>query len=380
MKQWARVTAVVGLSALAIAACGEAPDEAGAAGAGDAPAASGEATAGGEASGEATTGDDAAPADFTGCMVTDSGGVDDRSFNEAADRGLTRAVDELGIEKNVVESNAETDYTPNVDQLVQQECDLIIGVGFLLAGAVGEAATANPEETFALIDSTLDAPADNVKPLLFNTAEAAFLGGYLAAGMSETGTVATFGGIPIPPVTIFMDGFVDGVAYYNEQKGTDVQVLGWDKEAQEGTFTGDFQNEAAGQTATENFISQGADIILPVAGPVGKGAAAAAEESGTARLIWVDSDGYESVEQYKALIISSVLKNIDAAVFATTQETIDGAFTNEPYVGTLENGGVGLAPFHDFEDEVGDELAGELTTLQESIIAGDVVVESPASP
>ena len=380
MKQWARVTAVVGLSALAIAACGEAPDEAGAAGAGDAPAASGEATPGGGASGDAATGAAAAPTDFTGCMVTDSGGVDDRSFNEAADRGLTRAVDELGIEKNVVESNAETDYTPNVDQLVQQECDLIIGVGFLLAGAVGEAATANPEETFALIDSTLDAPADNVKPLLFNTAEAAFLGGYLAAGMSETGTVATFGGIPIPPVTIFMDGFVDGVAYYNEQKGTDVQVLGWDKEAQEGTFTGDFQNEAAGQTATENFISQGADIILPVAGPVGKGAAVAAEESGTAKLIWVDSDGYESVEQYKALIISSVLKNIDAAVFATTQETIDGAFTNEPYVGTLENGGVGLAPFHDFEDEVGDELAGELTTLQESIIAGDVVVESPASP
>ena len=376
MKQWARVTALVVLSALAIAACGEAPDEAGAAGGGAAPAASGGATA----DGGATTGDAAAPADFTGCMVTDSGGVDDRSFNEAADRGLTRAVEELGIEKNVVESNVETDYTPNVDQLVQQECDLIIGVGFLLAGAVGEAATANPEETFALIDATLEAPADNVKPLLFNTAEAAFLGGYLAAGMSETGTVATFGGIPIPPVTIFMDGFVDGVAYYNEQKGTDVQVLGWDKEAQEGTFTGDFKNEATGQTATENFISQGADIILPVAGPVGKGAAAAAEESGTAKLIWVDSDGYESVEQYKALIISSVLKNIDAAVFATTQETIDGAFSNEPYVGTLENGGVGLAPFHDFEDEVGDELAGELTTLQESIIAGDVVVESPASP
>ena len=373
MKQWARVTVVVGLSALAIAACGEAPDEAGAAGEGDAPAASGEATT------EATGGDDA-PADFTGCMVTDAGGVDDRSFNEAADRGLTQAVDELGIEKNVVESNAETDYIPNVDQLVQQDCDLIIGVGFLLAGAVGEAATANPEETFALIDSTLETPADNVKPLLFNTAEAAFLGGYLAAGISETGTVATFGGIPIPPVTIFMDGFVDGVAHHNEQKGTDVQVLGWDKAAQEGTFTGDFQNQANGQTTTENFISQGADIILPVAGPVGLGAAAAAEASGTAKLIWVDSDGFESVPQYGALIISSVLKNIDAAVFATTQESIDGTFSSEPYVGTLENGGVGLAPFHDFEGEVPPELADELTALQEAIIAGEVTVESPASP
>ncbi len=371
MKQWARVTAVVGLSALAIAACGEAPDEAGGTtGGGDesaAPAASGDA---GEAAGT----------DFTGCMVSDSGGVDDRSFNQAADRGLTQAVDELGVEKNVVESNAETDFTPNVEQLVNGDCDIIIGVGFLLAGAVGEAATANPEETFALIDSTLEEPADNVKPILFNTAEAAFLGGYLAAGMTESGTVATFGGIPIPPVTIFMDGFVDGVAYHNEQKGTDVQVLGWDKDAQEGTFTGDFQDQAKGQTTTDNFISQGADIILPVAGPVGLGAAAAAEASGTAKLIWVDSDGYESADQYGPLFISSVLKNIDAAVFTTIEEDIDGGFTSEPYVGTLENGGVGLAPFHDFEDEVPQELKDELTALQEAIISGEVTVESPASP
>jgi basic membrane protein A len=375
VKQWARVTAVVGLSALAIAACGEAPDEAGTAPEGDAPAASGEATEGGEA----TAGGEAA-GDFTGCMVTDVGGIDDRSFNEAADRGLTQAADELGIEKNVVESNAETDYTPNVEQLVQQDCDLIIGVGFLLSGTVGEAAAANPEETFALIDATTDEPLDNVKPLLFNTAEASFLAGYLAAGMTESGTVATFGGIPIPPVTVFMDGFVDGVAHHNTEKGTDVKVLGWDKEAQEGTFTGDFQNQANGQTTTENFISQGADIILPVAGPVGLGAAAAAEASGSARLIWVDSDGYESAPQYGALFLSSVLKNIDAAVFTTTQEVIDGAYTSEPYVGTLENGGVGLAPFHDFEDEVPAELADELTALQEAIIAGEITVESPSSP
>ena len=367
MKQWARVTAVVGLSALAIAACGEAPDEA-------APAVGDDAVA--TDSSEAA----AEPVDFTGCMVTDAGGVDDRSFNEAADRGLTQAADELGIEKNVVESAQETDYTPNVEQLVAAECDLIVGVGFLLAGAVGEAASANPEETFALIDSTLEEPADNVKPLLFNTAEAAFLGGYLAAGMSETDTVATFGGIAIPPVTIFMDGFVDGVAYWNEEKGEDVQVLGWDKESQEGTFTGDFQNQANGQTTTENFISQGADIILPVAGPVGLGAAAAAEAADGVNLIWVDSDGYESASQYGSLFISSVLKNIDAAVFTTTQETLDGAFSSEPYVGTLENGGVGLAPFHDFEDTVPQELKDELTAIQDGIVAGEIVVESPATP
>ena len=373
MKQWARVTAVVGLSALALTACGEAPEEDAA---GEDTAVAGAPTDGASES----TVEAAEHVDFTGCMVTDAGGVDDRSFNEAADRGLTQAVEELGIEKNVVESSSETDYTPNVEQLVAADCDLIVGVGFLLAGAVGEAASANPEETFALIDATLEEPADNVKPLLFNTAEAAFLGGYLAAGMTETGTVATFGGIPIPPVTIFMDGFVDGVAYHNEQKGTDVQVLGWDKDAQEGTFTGDFDNQANGQTTTENFISQGADIILPVAGPVGLGAAAAAEAADGVNLIWVDSDGYESAAQYAPLFLSSVLKNIDAAVLQTTQQTVDGEYSNEPYVGTLENGGVGLAPFHDFEDTVPQELKDELTALQESIVAGEVVVESPSTP
>src|SRR5690606_5219236 len=114
----------------------------------------------------------------------------------------------------------------------------------------------------------------NAKPILFNTAEAAFLAGYLAAGMTETGTVATFGGIQIPSVAIFMDGFSDGINKYNEDNpDANVQLLGWDKEAQNGSFSGDFENQSQGQTLTEQFIAQGADIIMPVAGPVGLGAA-----------------------------------------------------------------------------------------------------------
>src|SRR5690606_22685596 len=134
------------------------------------------------------------------------------------------------------------------------------------------------ETNFAIIDDA-SIEADNVKPIVFNTAEAAFLAGYLAAGYTTTGTVATFGGIPIPPVTIFMDGFYDGVQHYNEVKGTDVQVLGWDKASQQGEFVGNFEDIAAGQNLARSFIDAGADVILPVAGPVGSGAAAAAQES-----------------------------------------------------------------------------------------------------
>ncbi|MBM7331588.1 BMP family ABC transporter substrate-binding protein, partial [Agrobacterium sp. S2] len=161
-------------------------------------------------------------------------------------RASTGAVDELGVQEVKVESQAETDFTPNIDSLVQQDCNLIIGVGFLLEDPIQTAAEANPDIEFALIDSSFSdadfnpVTLDNAKPLLFNTQEAAYLAGYAAAGTSATGTVATFGGIQLPSVSIFMDGFADGVAKYNEDNGADVKVLGWDKEAQTGSFTGDF--------------------------------------------------------------------------------------------------------------------------------------------
>ncbi len=361
MKRIVHGAAVLSIAALALAACGEAP-------------------------GESTTSGSAAPeVDYKACMVSDSGGFDDKSFNQAAKEGLDQAEDELGIQVAEVESAAETDFTPNVDQLVSQDCNLIIGVGFLLETAIQQAAEANPDTDFALIDSAFSnddfspLELENGKPLLFNTAEASFLAGYLAAGMSKTGTVATFGGLPIPSVQIFMDGFADGIAKHNEDKGTDVKLLGWDKASQTGAFTGDFENQSNGTNQANTFMDQGADIILPVAGPVGLGAAAAAKERGDVNIIWVDSDGYETTE-YGDIIMTSVMKNMGPAVFDTVKEAADGGYSAEPYVGTLENDGIGLAPFHDFDGEVPDELKGEIDALKEQIISGDLVVESPNSP
>jgi basic membrane protein A and related proteins len=354
-----RLAAVVGAVALVAAACGEEPED-------EEDTTAGETTA-------------AAP-DFLGCMVTDAGGVDDRSFNASAWQGLQTAESDLGIEVKFVESNAETDYAPNVNQMVSDDCGIIVTVGFLLGDATAEAAAANVEEQFAIVDFSYEQPIENVKPLIFDTAQAAFLAGYLAAGVTETGTVATFGGINIPTVSIFMDGFSDGIDNYNEAKGTDVQLLGWDKEAQDGSFTGDFQNQANGQNLTNTFIQQGADIILPVAGPVGLGAAAAAEEAGNVKVIWVDSDGFESASQYAPLFLTSVVKRIDNAVLDATTQAVEGSFSADPYVGTLENDGVGIAPYHDFEDEVPDELKQEIDDLRQQIIDGSLTVESPSSP
>ena len=256
--------------------------------------------------------------DFKGCMVSDSGGFDDKSFNQTSYKGLTDAKDQLGIQTGQVESSANADYAKNIQSMVDAKCNIVVTVGFLLGDATLAAAKANPDIDFAIVDynDTAKFPAvKNLKPLVFNTAESSFLAGYLAAGMSQTGKVGTFGGAKIPTVTIFMDGFAQGVGYYNEQKGKNVSVLGWDAAKQDGQFTGDFEDTKGGQRVAQGLISQGADIIFPVAGPAGIGGLQAAKASnGKVNAIWVDTDGCVSAEQYCPQIMSSVYKAMDVAV------------------------------------------------------------------
>jgi basic membrane protein A len=312
-------------------------------------------------------------------MVTNSGGLEDRSFNQSSWAGMQQAEKDLGIGAEVLVSTTETDLAPNVEAAADSGCGLVLTVGYELATSTQEQAAAHPDVDFAIVDEVV--VADNVKPIVFDTAQAAFLAGYLAAGVSKTGAVATFGGGNQPPVTLFMDGFVDGVAYYNEAHDTKVKALGWDKDKQDGSFTGDFEDTVKGRTLAQNFIDQGADVILPVAGQVGEGAAAAALDAGGVSIIWVDNDGYETLPaDYKSIILTSVIKNTTDAVVDIVGASKDGSFTNEPFIGTLENGGVGIAPFHDLEATVGTELAGEIDKLTTDIVSGSVVVTSPSTP
>jgi basic membrane protein A len=322
--------------------------------------------------------------DFTACQVTDTGGVDDKSFNETAYKGVQDAGEELGFEPRVLESQSEADFAPNIQALMDQGCDLIVTVGFLLGDATADAAEQNPDQLFAIVDNDLfDAEAeedrdyDNVAELVFATDEAAFLAGYVAAAMSETGVVGTYGGINIPTVNIFMKGFQLGVEQYNADNGTDVRLIGWDNAQNDGLFTGDFEDESKGRATTETLLDQGADVIMPVAGPVGLGSIAAIEASGSdAKLIWVDTDGCVSVPDACDLFLTSVMKNMDVAVYDVAIAAANGEFEGGTNLGTLENDGVGIAPFHNFEDKVSPELAGELDEVRAGIIDGSIKVES----
>ncbi|HEV7956593.1 MAG TPA: BMP family ABC transporter substrate-binding protein [Marisediminicola sp.] len=323
--------------------------------------------------------DGSAGTDFCAVMVTNSGGLEDRSFNQSSWAGLQDAEESLGIDAEVLVSTTETDLAPNVQEAVNTGCGFVLTVGYELAPATAEQGELNPDVDFAIVDEQVD--GENIKPIVFDTAQAAFLAGYLAAGVTKTGTVATFGGGNQPPVTLFMDGFVDGVAKYNEVHGSAVKALGWDKELQDGVFTGDFEDTGKGLTTAQAFIDQGADVILPVAGQVGEGAAAAAQEAGDVSIIWVDNDGYDTLPaEYRGIVLTSVLKNTGAAVLEITRQSRDDEFTNDPFVGTLENGGVDIAPFHDLESAVSSELSREIEGLRAAIIDGSLEVTSPSAP
>jgi basic membrane protein A len=352
MKRGYRALAVLALLALVAAGCGKKPASQGAG-------------AGGQAK-----------SNFLACQVTDTGGIDDRSFNATAWKGMQDANKSLGVQVKFLESTTQNDFAPNLRTFVQQKCGLIVTVGFLLGDATKESATANPNQKYAIVDFAYDPALTNVLGLTFSTDQAAFLAGYLAAAMSKSGKLGTFGGQKIPTVTIFMDGFWAGMKYYNKQKNAEVQLLGWNASKQNGLFTGDFSNQDNGKRVTETLLGEGADIILPVAGPVGLGAAAAVKAGGgDKRMIWVDTDGCVSAAQYCNLFLTSIEKNMDVAVQTAIKDTVGNQFKGGTYSGTLQNNGVGIAPFHDFDSQVPQNVKDELNTIKQGIVNGSISVK-----
>nr|WP_244615884.1 BMP family ABC transporter substrate-binding protein [Stackebrandtia albiflava] len=343
---------VTGAVALFVAACGEAPDS-------------------------ANEGGDAVAKDFKACMVTDTGGVEDRSFNASAWQGMNAAVEaEPAVEVHVKESGSEADYETNLTGFINEGCDLIVAVGGLMGEALTTVAADYPDQRFAIVDAYLpDSP--NVFSMEFNTAQSSFLAGYLAAGHSKTGKVATYGGLKIPPVTIFMDGFAEGVAYYNETKDADVEVLGWNPETQNGSFADSFEDSGKGKSLTENFVSQGADIIFPVAGKTGMGTPTVTQGDDALDSIWVDLDGCESAAEYCEEFLTTSEKNIPDAVSEAILAARDGGPTDGHTVGTLENGGVSLSTLR---EDIDPELAAEIETVKEAIISGDIEIKSEVQP
>lgn len=341
--------ALVGAAGLVLAGCAAAPEE--------------------------TTG--AEETDFLGCAVSDEGSWNDKSFNEAAYDGLLKAQDELGITIADAESDSSEDFEPNLAEMVAAGCDVTFAVGFNLIDAVNAAAVANPDLNFVTIDGFVaDEATTNLKPITYSMEQSSYLAGYLAAAYSTTKVVGTYGGLDIPAVTAFMDGFYYGAKAYETETGTPVTVLGRDPMGGGGDFTDpalNFGDTEGAKSISAGQIAQGADVIFPVAGGLFSATAEAITESGKPVVfLGVDKNIAVTSPEYADLVLTSVEKRMTQAVFDVIAETQESGFSGDAYVGTLENDGTALSEFGSFDSLVSDEIKAKLEELKAGIIDGSI--------
>lgn len=320
--------------------------------------------------------------DYLACLATSAGALEDGSYNQQAWNGMLRARDTLDdVAVAALDQTGGRTIEANLRELIGRGCRLIVSLGPDATAPTEASAQAHPEIVFGLVDGV--ATRANILTLQFSTEQAALLAGYAAASVSRSGIIATWGGEPFDDVTRFMDGYAAGVQAWNRAHGGSVRLLGWDPLTRTGSFSGDFTNTARARALTDAFIGQGADVILPVAGDAGHGTLEAAlAMNGQVLVVWVDLDGYIVLDaRYRSLLLTSVLKQSDEAIYQTVRQARSAAQAGQTgtdaglqsYVGSLANGGVSIAPFHDLSTRVSASTVQELAALRAAIIAGTQV-------
>ncbi|MDO5135895.1 MAG: BMP family ABC transporter substrate-binding protein [Eubacteriales bacterium] len=288
-------------------------------------------------------------------IVTDVGGVNDGSFNQSAWEGLQRAQEDFGIEANYLESSTDADYIPNIETFIDEEYDMIICIGYQLADALREEAEANPDQKFAIVDDTSCSDLDNVTCLMFEQAQASYLVGYVAGLTTESDTIGFVLGMSTDTMNEFGYGYCAGALDANP----DVTVLQ--------TNANSFADTAAGKTAANNMIADGADVIFHAAGGTGLGVIDACKEAG----IWaigVDSDQSAVAPD---TILTSAMKRVDNACYDEVKAVVEGSVESGIKTYTLADAGVDLAPTVDNLDQ---EVLDKVNEVKEKIIAGEVEV------
>ena len=308
------------------------------------------------------------------CVALDTGGINDKSFNELSYAGA-KSAKAKGYASSVEYLPAGKSYDENVKKFVDKKCTVIVGVGYLLGDAVTASAKANPGIKYIMVDYVIDAP--NVKSLTYNTNENSFLAGYMAAGYTKTGVVATYGGAPIPTVSIFMDGYAAGVEYYNIVNKKSVKVLGWDRESKTGTFVGGFTDQVKAKELSVAFEAQKADVIFPVGGSLVVGTVDNSLKSKKSVALWVDADAHLAAPKYDSVVMLSVLKGLQISVEQAIKSVYDGKFSKTTYVGTLKNKGVSISPLYGKYKTtlISKKLQTEVADLASDIAAGIISID-----
>jgi basic membrane protein A len=308
-------------------------------------------------------------------LVTDTGGVNDKSFNQSAWDGVQKAAKEFGFDAKFIESKQPTDYEKNIDQFATEKYDVIVTVGFLMGDATAAKAKQYPNIKFAIIDNAYfptkgvaycddtkkDCYADggltNVTSLMFQEDQVGFLAGVLAGSMTKTGTVCTVSGMEIPPVVRFVVGFQNGAKYAK----ADAKTLN--------VYIPSFTDPAKGKETGQSMISQGCDVVFGVGGNTGNGGLLAAKEKNL-MAIGVDVDQYNTYPEVKDALISSAAKNVDTAVYTYLKSINDKSSKAGVFTANLQNGGVGLAPFHDWDSKIPQAAKDKIKAANDALKAG----------
>ncbi len=305
-------------------------------------------------------------------MVTDVGGLGDKSFNDGAWAGLQHAKAALGAETKVLQSKEIADYETNLSQLAQGGYKPVFAVGFLMTDTVSKLSTAYPNTIFAGVDEFFNPPVPkNVVGLNFKEQEGAYLAGVLTGlalkdtafpGYNGKNTAGFVGGVDVPVIEHFRAGFLSGMHSVNPS----AKLLA--------VYAGSFNDQAKGKELGLQVINQGASIVFPAAGATGLGTIQACVEKNVP-CIGVDVDQYLTVPQAHAVMVTSVIKRVDNAVFDTVKKFSEGTLTtgvNEVF--GLKDGGMDIAPFHEFDTKVTPEMKAAIAKAKADIISGAVTV------
>jgi basic membrane protein A len=304
-------------------------------------------------------------------MVTDTNGLGDKSFNDAAWAGLQMAEEEFGVEIEVLESNEAADYEPNIDQLAAAGYDVIFTVGFLFTDVTPVKAEEYPEITFGAIDQFFEEPPPNVAAMVFREHEAAYLAGVLAAQVTadpefddrinDQDVIGFVGGMDIPPVEKFQAGYIAGARSVNP----DIEVIS--------AFVGNFDDQAKAKELAISAIDQGADIVFQAAGLAGLGVIPACVEEG-ALFIGVDADQYQTAPESQDVILTSALKKLEEPTYRVIEDVVNGTFEGGLASYGAAEGAGGLAPYYNFEDAVTDDMQAMVEEAEAGILDGSLMV------
>ncbi len=303
-------------------------------------------------------------------VVLDTGGENDKSFNEYTLKGAKEAAQKLGFDISYVVSQSSSDYEKNIETFATENADMIVTVGFLMGDATAKMAKKYPNIKFAIIDyayfpakagdpDPYTTDLKNVTSLMFAEDEVGYMAGVLAGCMTKTGVIATVSGMEIPPVVKYVTGFQNGA----KSVKPDVKALN--------IYIPDFNDPTTGKQAGQDFISQKADVIFGVGGNTGNGGLLAAKEKGL-MAIGVDVDQYNTYPEAKETLITSAQKNMDVATSAAVTAFADGTLKPGIQLATAANDGVGLSPYHDWDSKIPQDCKDKVTAAVDGLKAGTI--------